>query len=278
MRNLARRIPRWALWTCASLGAVVAVNEMRSKRVPFLRRSFLRLLVAVRRLRAEEQVDDAREEALAAYVLANARQGDVDDVIRVIDDFCYNRSFMMNVGDEKGEILDAAVRRARPRRLLELGTYCGYSALRMVRVMPSYARLYSIELSPANADIARRIWDHAGVGDRVTVVVGHLGDGGLTLDRLRAEHGFANRSIDFVFIDHDKAAYLPDLQRILSQGWLRPRSVVVADNVKFPGAPEYRAYMKKQEGRSWHTTEHKTHVEYQSWIKDLVLESEYLGG
>jgi catechol O-methyltransferase len=278
MRNLARRIPRWALWTCAALGAVVAVNEMRSKRVPFLRRSFLRLLLAVRRLRTDGQVGDAREEALAAYVLANARQGDIDDVIRVIDDFCYNRSFMMNVGDEKGEILDAAVRRVRPRRLLELGTYCGYSALRMVRVMPSYARLYSIELSPANADIARRIWDHAGVGDRATVVVGHLGDGGSTLDRLHAEHGFASRSIDFVFIDHDKAAYLPDLQRILSQGWLHPRSVVVADNVKFPGAPEYRAYMKKQEGRSWYTTEHKTHVEYQSWIKDLVLESEYVGG
>ena len=278
MRNLARRIPRWALWTCAALGAVVAVNEMRSKRVPFLRRSFLRLLLAVRRLRTDGQVGDAREEALAAYVLANARQGDIDDVIRVIDDFCYNRSFMMNVGDEKGEILDGAVRRVRPRRLLELGTYCGYSALRMVRVMPSYARLYSIELSPANADIARRIWDHAGVGDRVTVVVGHLGDGGLTLDRLHAEHGFANRSIDFVFIDHDKAAYLPDLQRILSQSWLHPGSVVVADNVKFPGAPEYRAYMKKQEGRSWYTTEHKAHVEYQSWIKDLVLESEYSGG
>jgi catechol O-methyltransferase len=278
MRNLARRIPRWALWTCAALGAVVAVNEMRSKRVPFLRRSFLRLLLAVRRLRADGQVGDAPEEALAAYVLANARQGDVDDVIRVIDDFCYNRSFMMNVGDEKGEILDAAVRRVRPRRLLELGTYCGYSALRMVRVMPSYARLYSIELNPANADIARRIWDHAGVGDRVTVVVGHLGDGGSTLNRLHAEHGFAKRSIDFVFIDHDKAAYLPDLQRILSQSWLHPGSVVVADNVKFPGAPEYRAYMKKQEGRSWYTTEHKAHVEYQSWIKDLVLESEYSGG
>ncbi len=277
MRTLARRIPRWALWTCALLGAVVAVNQMRSKRVPLLRRSFLRLLLAVRRLRTEGQVGDAREEALAAYVLANARQGDVDDVIRVIDDFCYNRSFMMNVGDEKGEILDAAVPRVRPRRLLELGTYCGYSALRMVRVMPSYARLYSIELNPANADVARRIWDHAGVGDRVTVVVGHLGDGGSTLNRLHAEHGFANRSIDFVFIDHDKAAYLPDLQRILSQGWLHPRSVVVADNVKFPGAPEYRAYMKKQEGRSWYTTEHKTHVEYQSWIKDLMLESEYVG-
>lgn len=277
MRNIARRIPRWALWTCASLGAVVAVNEVGIKRMPFLRRSFLRVLLAVRRLRADGPVGDAREEALAAYVVANARRGDVDDAIRVIDDFCYQRSFMINVGDEKGEILDAAVRRVRPRRLLELGTYCGYSALRMVRVMPSDARLYSIELDPANAEIARRIWDHAGVGDRVTVVVGHLGDGGSTLDRLHAEHGFTNGSIDFTFIDHDKAAYLPDLQHILSQSWLHPGSVVVADNVKFPGAPEYRTYMKEQEGKSWRTIEHKTHVEYQSWIKDLVLESEYLG-
>ena len=278
MRNLARRIPRWALWTCASLGAVVAVNEVGSKRVPLLRRSLLRVLLAVQRLRADEQVGDAREEALAEYVLTNARRGDVDDVIRVIDEFCYNRSFMMNVGDEKGEILDGAVQRVRPRCLLELGTYCGYSALRMFRVMPSDARLYSIELNPANAEIARRIWDHAGVGDRVTVVVGHLGDGGSTLERLRAKHGFANGSVDFAFVDHDKAAYLPDLQRILSESWLHPGSVVVADNVKFPGAPEYRAYMKEQEGRSWRTTEHKTHVEYQSWIKDLVLESVYLGG
>ncbi|MDQ4010011.1 MAG: O-methyltransferase [Actinomycetota bacterium] len=257
---------------------MVAANNLGAKRVPLLRRSFLRLLVTVRRLRSDELVGDAREETLAAYVLANARQGDVDDVIRVIDDFCYNRSFMMNVGDEKGEILDGAVRRVRPRHLLELGTYCGYSALRMVRVMPSDARLYSIELNPANAEIARRIWHHAGVGDRVTVVVGHLGDGGSTLDRLRAEHGFTNGSIDFVFIDHDKAAYLPDLERILSQHWLRPGSVVVADNVKFPGAPEYRTYMKVQEGRTWRTKEHKAHLEYQSWIKDLVLESDYLGG
>ena len=53
--------------------------------------------------------------------------------------------------------------------------------------------------------------------------------------------------------------------------------VVVADNVKLPGAPKYRAYMTAQEGRRWHTVEHETHVEYQSLLKDLVLESEYLG-
>ena len=51
---------------------------------------------------------------------------------------------------------------------------------------------------------------------------------------------------------------------------------MVADNIKFPGAPEYRAYMQAEEGKSWRTTEHDTHVEYQSLLKDLVLESEYL--
>jgi catechol O-methyltransferase len=188
-----------------------------------------------------------------------------------------NHSVMINVGDEKGEILDHAVRRASPQLLLELGTYCGYSALRMTRVMPAGARLFSIEFSEANAAIARRIWDHAGIGDQLTVLVGTLGDGGSTIERLRTDHGFGERAVDFVFVDHDKAAYLPDLQRILGERWLHPGSIVVADNVKFPGAPEYRAYLEEQQGKTWQTIEHDTHVEYQSLIKDLVLESEYLG-
>jgi catechol O-methyltransferase len=185
---------------------------------------------------------------------------------------------MMNVGDEKGEILDRAVRRASARVLLELGTYCGYSALRMARVMPAGARLCSIEFSPANAAIARRIWDHAGIGDQLTVVVGTLGDGGSTIGRLHSDHGFDEGTVDFVFIDHDKSAYVPDLERILDQGWLHPGSIVVADNIRFPGAPEYRAYMHDRQGTSWDTIEHRTHAEYQTLIKDLVLESEYQGG
>ena len=157
------------------------------------------------------QVGDGREEALADYVVANARPGDPEDVIRVIDEFCMNRSVMINVGDEKGEILDRAVRRASPKLLLELGTYCGYSALRMARLMPAGARLCSIEFNEDNAAIARRIWDHAGIGNELTVVVGTLDDGGSTIDRLRTEHGFGEGAVDLVFVDHDKAAYLPDL-------------------------------------------------------------------
>src|SRR5205085_1788794 len=187
--------------------------------------------------------------------------------------FARRRKFLINVGDEKGAILDAAVDRVKPRRALELGAYVGYSALRIARRLPAGGHLFSVELNPANAAIARRIVNHAGASDRVTIVVGSIGDGGKTVKALVDEHALGPGSIDFVFIDHAKEAYLPDLQRILDAGWLHEGSVVVADNVRFPGAPEYKAYMDAEEGKRWHTRAHKTHAEYQKLIPDLVLES-----
>ena len=251
------------------------LTEIGGRRIPLLRLSVWRMMLRRKKLSSDWQVGDGREAALAEHVTSNATPGDLDDAIRAVDDFCYRQAIMMNVGDEKGELLDAAIRRAQPRRLLELGTYCGYSALRTVRVMPADAHLYSVEFNPDNAAIARRILDHAGVGDRVTVVVGTLGDGGGTMDALEQQHGVTAGSVDLVFLDHDKDAYLPDLERIVERGWLRPGAVVVADNVRFPGAPAYREHMREHEGRDWRTTEHRTHVEYQTLIKDVVLESEY---
>ena len=234
------------------------------------------MAIGVRNITKTGQLGDGREAAAADYVLTHAQRGDVDDVVATIDEFAYEKSFLVNIGDEKGELLDAAVRRADPRLALELGTYCGYGALRIARAAPS-ARVYSVELSAANAEVARRIWSHAGVDDRVTCVVGTIGDGGCTLDALETEHGVAAGALDFLFIDHDKNAYLPDLRSIMARGWLHPGSIVVADNVRFPGSPKYRAYMRAQQGKHWKTKEHKTHVEYQKLLSDLVLESEYMG-
>jgi catechol O-methyltransferase len=254
-----------------------SLREIGGRRLPFLRWSAVRMVLGMRHLTRHWQVGDGREAALAAYVAERARPGDLDDAIRVVDEFCYERSVMMNVGDEKGEILDAAIRRAQPRLLLELGGYCGYSALRTARAMPDDAHLVSVEFLADNAAIARGILEHAGVADRVTVVVGSIGDGGATVAALEAEHGFGPGALDFAFLDHDKDAYLPDLETIVGRGWLRPGAIVVADNVRLPGAPAYRRHMREREGSEWRTTEHSTHVEYQSLIKDLVLESEYLG-
>jgi len=268
-------VPSWLLLLVASIGAAITVNELVGKPVPFLRWSFLTMMLRGRHLLREWQVGDGRETALEKYVVASTRPGDADDAIRVIDHFCRHVSYLINVGDQKGKILDNAVERTEPRRLLELGTYCGYSALRMARAMPREARLYSLEFNTANAVIARRILPHAGVDDRVTVLVGTLGDGGESIRSLRREYSFTPRVARPGLLGEN--AYLSDLELILAGRWLDPGSVVVADNILVPGAPAYRAHMRDNEGTLWHTTEHRTHAEYQSVIKDVVLESDYLG-
>lgn len=255
----------------AGLGATIR------DRLPFTRWSAIRMALGLRNMVRNGQVGDGREIALRDHVLRHATAGDPDSVVATIDEFARGRSLLMNVGDEKGLLLDAAIRRCAPALLLELGAYCGYSAVRAGRIISEGARLVSVEFNAANAEIARAVIAHAGLADRVHVVVGRIGDDGATVRRLTEEYGFAGGALDFLFIDHAKQAYLPDLHTIMDAGWLHPGSIVLADNVKVPGAPAYRRYMRDSEGARWRTVEHRTHVEYQSLITDLVLESEFLG-
>lgn len=112
------------------------VHVSLKRRIPFLRWSFLRLAVGSRNITKTGQIGDGREQAAADYVVANARRGDIDDVIAKVDEFAYEKSFLINIGDEKGGLLDAAVRRADAKLALELGTYCGYGSLRIARAAP----------------------------------------------------------------------------------------------------------------------------------------------
>jgi hypothetical protein len=116
------------------------------------------MLLGQRRLRTTWPVGDGREEALAPYVTRHARAGDVDDVIRAIDRFCVERTFLINVGEEGGG---------------EGRDPCGWSGPCLPT--PGSTRSSSARRTRGSP---RRILEHAGAGDRVTVVVGTLGDGG----------------------------------------------------------------------------------------------------
>ena len=240
---------------------------------PFLRWSFLRMMIGMPKLLKTWQVGDGREEKLVKYILQNAPKGDAARVLQAIDEFAWTQSFLINVGDEKGQILDNAVKTKQPSHILELGTYCGYSALRMAIVAPT-ANIVSVEISEANAKISRAVHEHAGISDRVDVLVGSIGDDGQTIAALKSQYASESSPFDFVFIDHDKKYYVSDLQGLLKNDLLESSAVVVADNVKFPGAPDYLAYMDDNEGKLWRTKKHETHVEYQKLIEDLVLVSQ----
>ena len=74
-------------------------------------------------------------------VARDAVDGNPEDVLRVVDEFGWSGNWMMNIGDVKGKILDEAVERRRPQLALELGTYLGYSAVRIARLLGPGARL-----------------------------------------------------------------------------------------------------------------------------------------
>ncbi|KAL4434283.1 hypothetical protein ABPG75_000724 [Micractinium tetrahymenae] len=211
------------------------------------------------------------ERSLLNHVLRTAEKGNPDSVLKVMDDFCYTQSWMMNIGDEKGLILDAAVASAKPLRLaLELGTYCGFSTVRVARLLPPVAKLVAIDPSEVPAEVAGPILEHAGLSNRVELIKGTAAE---VLPTLK-ERGL---QFDLLFIDHHKALYLPDLQRVEELGLLRKGAVVVADNVVLHKTEEYLQHVR-QSGRYSSSTLHEAHVEYDASRADGVEVSVYAGG
>lgn len=109
------------------------------------------------------------------YVLQHAVKGDAQSVVDTMDNFAYE-TWMMNVGDVKGAIVDAEIEKAKPQVIAEIGAFCGYSAVRFASKLravsgPS-ARYYSFEFSPHFANIAAQIVELAGLSDVVTFFVG----------------------------------------------------------------------------------------------------------
>merc|ERR1719174_2279871 len=76
----------------------------------------------------------------------------------------------------RGSALDSAIRAKQPKVAMEIGAYCGYTAVRMGRLVPSGGRLISIEIDPLYAAIATKMVEHAGLSDRVHVEIGTLAD------------------------------------------------------------------------------------------------------
>jgi predicted O-methyltransferase YrrM len=125
---------------------------------------------------------------------------------------------------ETGALLHALVRMTGARRVLEIGTAIGYSALWMATALPEGGQVISLERDAARASRARAHAEAAGAGDRVHVMVG---------DASRFLHKIAG-PFDLIFQDGDKAGYVTLLDRL--ESLLRPGGVLAADNVLWSGA------------------------------------------
>lgn len=127
------------------------------------------------------------------------------------------------VSPSQGKFLFVLAKAIGARRILELGTLGGYSAIWLARALPPDGRLVTIELDPAHADVARRSFARAGVSEAVDLRVGSA------LDVLATLEAGATGPFDFVFIDADKGSYPEYLDRAIRL--TRPGALIVADNV-----------------------------------------------
>jgi len=127
------------------------------------------------------------------------------------------------VSAAQGKFLSLLVTVTGARRVLEVGTLGGYSAIWLARGLPDDGRLVTLELSPTNAEVARRNLERAGLAQVAEVRVGPAAD---TLAAMVAE---GTEPFDLVFLDADKEGYTTYLARALELS--RPGTLIVADNV-----------------------------------------------
>lgn len=120
----------------------------------------------------------------------------------------------------EGRLLQLLARAVSARRIVEIGTLAGYSGTWLARALPDDGRLYTLELNPKHAAVARANFERAGVGGRVEVLEG---DALALLDGLRARGPF-----DLVFIDADKERYPQYLEWAVDN--LRAGGLVTAHN------------------------------------------------
>jgi caffeoyl-CoA O-methyltransferase len=135
----------------------------------------------------------------------------------------------MLTGAVEGRFLELLVHATGARRILELGTFTGYSALSMAAALPDDGRIDTLDIEPRHAEVAQRYFDRSPHGAKITL---HLGPALETLARLEGPY-------DLVFVDADKTGY--DAYYEAALPLLSERGLIAIDNTLWSGrvlAPE----------------------------------------
>ncbi|KAI3406584.1 hypothetical protein KGF56_000716 [Candida oxycetoniae] len=191
---------------------------------------------------------ESKEQKFHDYILnlpqekKDAIKGKPLEVIKVIDE--YPERFM-DIGREKGNLIINHIRAQKPKRFIELGGYLGYSAVLFANelIEDPEAKYFSFEENPEFAKIATDVINLAGLSKKIEIIVGKAAFNLVAFQERLKQHG-EYKSVDFVFIDHWKDLYVPDLREMETLNLIAPGTMIAADNIIKPGAPEYARYVR----------------------------------
>lgn len=167
------------------------------------------------------------DERLHGYLLEHSlRESDVKRRLReVTASLEWSR---MQIAPEQGQLMALLVELIGARRIIEIGTFTGYSALCMAEAMPADGTLICCDLNEDWTSLARGFWREAGVEERIDLRLAPALD---TLDALLAQGG--EGQFDMAFIDADKANYTLYFDRCLAL--VRPGGLILLDNTLWGG-------------------------------------------
>lgn len=131
----------------------------------------------------------------------------------------------MLIGEMEASMLKFLIRLGKVKRVLELGTYTGYSALVMAEALPEDGRVITIDVNPHTTEIAKKYWSQSPHGNKIELI---LKPGPQALEMLSDTAPF-----DLVFIDADKNNYPNYLKWALQH--LSPDGLIVTDNTLWSG-------------------------------------------
>ena len=129
-------------------------------------------------------------------------------------------------GAVQGQIMRMLVQTSGASRILELGTFTGYSAICLASAMPEGGHLDTLEINDELEDLILEGFDRAGLADTIAL---HIGDCKETLRRFREE----GREYDLVYMDANKREY-PEYYELIFD-MVRPGGLILADNVLWDG-------------------------------------------
>ena len=148
-----------------------------------------------------------------------------DDLLKEVNDFTvknHPESIMLS-GHLQGKVLEMVSCMIRPGRILEIGTFTGYSAICLAKGLADDGQLHTIELRESDALKARSFFNQSSFSQKIILHIGNALDIIPKLDE----------TWDLVFIDADKPAYIEYFNLVLPR--LRKNGFILADNIFFHG-------------------------------------------
>ena len=203
---------------------------------------------------------------------ANANKKKVLDVLSEIEEIAKKDS-LPSIGPIKGEIIEDIIKKYKPKRILEIGTLHGYSAILMGNFLLDKDNdsndnttkeiiITCLEIDKNLVNIAKKNIEKAGLSDRIEVITG---DALKIIPTLNNHYRF-----DLVFIDAVKNHYLRYLKLVEDNNLLNKKSLVVADNVLIyeKEMKDYLDYVRNSGRYNSYTTE--TTLEFTKIVKDAL--------